>query len=520
MKRISLLLYLVYLSVYSQHGIGSNWDSEVLIPRYDTSKNQRGVLFNNLAVSPSGRIFLLTTESNPSSGLISGCYLYYSDDNGNNWSSPKLFQPMQLVIGPSPMKLVFGTDNNLHLLWNAKNPAAVFYSRYDYNLNLLIDTIRIASKVLYNDFATHFTVDRNGRLHAIWHEGNTGSNQTAEVYYGRSTNGGLTWSVQRLSNMDGKHSAFPRAQFEACSGDTLAIAWRDSVSSSGSLQNWDVYMCISTNGGINWNAPFAAASTSDYESDPDIVIDDLNNIHLFYHVYPVGNPFYGANIKYKMTSNLGINWVNIQQLSELNKRSHLLEGERYDPVRNILWAMWKDERDFSGGNAKADIIITYSTNRGISWSVPEFATDKGDSSVGFKAAEFMPNGDYIINYECGPSFNNLRVYFRKRTWMSIGINPVNNIIPDQFKLHQNYPNPFNPITSIRFELPFSAEVKLKFYSTNGSEILSYSDELETGIYDYVFDGFSHPSSVYFCMFEAIVSNGKIFRDTIKMILLK
>jgi hypothetical protein len=516
--RKTIILLLIFLSnSYSQHGVGSNWQNEVLIPKYDTSKNQRGVLFNNLAVSPSGRIFLLTTESNPSSGLISGCYLYYSDDNGNNWSSPKLFQPMQLVIGPSPMKLVFGTDNNLHLLWNAKNPAAVFYSRYDYNLNLLIDTIRIASKVLYNDFATHFTVDRNGRLHAIWHEGNTGSNQTAEVYYGRSTNGGLNWSVQRLSNMDGKHSAFPRAQFEACSGDTLAIAWRDSVSSSGSLQNWDVYMCISTNGGINWSAPFAAASTSDYESDPDIVIDDLNNIHLFYHVYPVGNPFDGANIKYKMTSNLGINWVNMQQLSELNKRSHLLEGERYDPVRNILWAMWKDERDFSGGNAKADIIITYSTNRGISWSVPEFGTDKGDSTVGYKAASLLPNGDYIMNYESGMTVNNSRVFFRRRTISTIGINHSNNQNPVGFALYQNYPNPFNPVTSIKFDIPKQQFVKLVIYDINGREVeILLNKSLSHGSYSIQYNASNLSSGVYFYRLET--DNG--FADSKKMIVAK
>ena len=32
----------------------------------------------------------------------------------------------------------------------------------------------------------------------------------------------------------------------------------------------------------------------------------------------------------------------------------------------------------------------------------------------------------------------------------IGIEPISNTVPDEFKLEQNYPNPFNPSTKIKF----------------------------------------------------------------------
>ena len=45
-----------------------------------------------------------------------------------------------------------------------------------------------------------------------------------------------------------------------------------------------------------------------------------------------------------------------------------------------------------------------------------------------------------------------------------------NTILTDFKLHQAYPNPFNPITSIRYELSRSSDVKLTIYDILGEEI--------------------------------------------------
>jgi hypothetical protein len=40
-------------------------------------------------------------------------------------------------------------------------------------------------------------------------------------------------------------------------------------------------------------------------------------------------------------------------------------------------------------------------------------------------------------------------------------------VPSQFELAQNYPNPFNPGTTIRYALPYQAEVRLEIYNALG-----------------------------------------------------
>jgi hypothetical protein len=43
-------------------------------------------------------------------------------------------------------------------------------------------------------------------------------------------------------------------------------------------------------------------------------------------------------------------------------------------------------------------------------------------------------------------------------------------IPDEFRLLQNYPNPFNPATTISFQLPEMAEVKITIYDILGRQV--------------------------------------------------
>jgi hypothetical protein len=52
-------------------------------------------------------------------------------------------------------------------------------------------------------------------------------------------------------------------------------------------------------------------------------------------------------------------------------------------------------------------------------------------------------------------------------------------VPNAFALYQNIPNPFNPVTTIRFDLPRPAQVRLCVYNVKGELVASLADEYMT-----------------------------------------
>ncbi len=89
-------------------------------------------------------------------------------------------------------------------------------------------------------------------------------------------------------------------------------------------------------------------------------------------------------------------------------------------------------------------------------------------------------------------------------------------IPNYYSLSQNYPNPFNPVTSIKFTLPQSENVKLVVFDILGREVKTLVNEFRhQGVYEVSFDASSLSSGAYFYRLDA----GE-FTATKKMFLIK
>ncbi|MBS1494920.1 MAG: T9SS type A sorting domain-containing protein [Bacteroidetes bacterium] len=98
----------------------------------------------------------------------------------------------------------------------------------------------------------------------------------------------------------------------------------------------------------------------------------------------------------------------------------------------------------------------------------------------------------------------------------IGINSNTTEIASKFRLSQNYPNPFNPVTTIKYDLPFSNNVTLKIYGLLGNEIETLVNEKQNaGRYSVNFNASSLPSGVYYYK----LTTDK-FSETKKMLLVK
>jgi len=93
---------------------------------------------------------------------------------------------------------------------------------------------------------------------------------------------------------------------------------------------------------------------------------------------------------------------------------------------------------------------------------------------------------------------------------------ISSNTPERFYLHQNYPNPFNPVTSIKYEVAKTVNVKITVYDILGKEIKQLVNEnKKAGIYTVEMNASNLATGVYF--YKIIAGD---YNDVKKMILIK
>lgn len=161
-----------------------------------------------------------------------------------------------------------------------------------------------------------------------------------------------------------------------------------------------------------------------------------------------------------------------------------------------------------GTNAKFILnpLIPHFDNGVIKLNEISGSTFAGYIFGGIKA--FLPNNTPSI-----PSDIILKIYIDPKT---IGIQPVNSIVPSQFNLYQNYPNPFNPSTKIKFDVPEVLYVNVTIYNALGQKVsILVEENLVPGSYEIQFSAENLAGGIYFCKVET-----NKFSEVKKMLLIK
>jgi hypothetical protein len=190
-----------------------------------------------------------------------------------------------------------------------------------------------------------------------------------------------------------------------------------------------------------------------------------------------------------------------------------------DTLRNICWPLGSIENfNYWGitdtGNLTAEVITEdkkvllkiYTYTKSPTAFVIDLISPPSDKFIVFNIIE------NIVDWQTGNSSFINRIFMI--TLPPLTSEPNNNL--PRFNLYQNYPNPFNPTTTIEFDIPERANVKLVVYDILGREVETLIDkELEPGKYKVNFDATNLPSGVYFYTLRT-----PKFTKTNKMLLIK
>lgn len=131
-------------------------------------------------------------------------------------------------------------------------------------------------------------------VHVVWEDERQGN---SEIYYKGSNDGGTTWGTDNRLTNDPSDSWNPSV---AVSGSVMHVAWYDNRNGSG---NWEIYYKRSSDGGVSWGDETRMTNNTHVSRYPCIAVSG-SMVHLVWHDDRDGN----YDIYYKRSTDGGMNW--------------------------------------------------------------------------------------------------------------------------------------------------------------------------------------------------------------------
>ena len=230
-------------------------------------------------------------------------------------------------------------------------------------------------------------VDANDHIHVAWHDGTPGS---FEIYYKKSTNGGTTWTMKRLTWNSGSSS---NPAIAADSNNHIHVVWHDSAPG-----NYDIYYKKSTNGGATWTTKRLTWKSS-HSWKAAIAVDSNNHIHVVWEDDAHGK----SEIYYKKSTNGGTTWTT--------KRLTWNSGYSWRPViaadtNNHIHVVWDDT---TPGNLEE--YYKKSTDGGTTWTTKRLTWNSGTSRNSAIAAD-SSNHLHVVWEDCTIGYD---IYYKRST---------------------------------------------------------------------------------------------------------
>ncbi|MBN8583823.1 MAG: T9SS type A sorting domain-containing protein [Ignavibacteria bacterium] len=268
---------------------GVTWESDLQLTNQPTSKALP-------TISSTGSSVHIVWQENRTNDVE----IYYkrSTDNGVTWESEVRLTNSS---GVSQDPIIKAEGSSVNVIWRDTRSGTyeMFYKRsIDGGITWSSDTMLTAHSTglaSLNSLAVY-----GSNLHIAWSD--TRHNDDYEIFYKRSTNGGLSWGADTRLTNELRISESPSIK---CNSSDVHITWVDLRDSN---INAEVYYKRSTDNGNSWS-PDTRLTVYAYAGNPSILLSGTI-VHVIWGVLPSG-----SEIHYKRSTNSGNSWETSTQVS-------------------------------------------------------------------------------------------------------------------------------------------------------------------------------------------------------------
>lgn len=334
-----------------------------------------------------------------------------------------------------------------------------------------------------------------------------------------TTNGGNNWNISAFDNSNQYNGPieinFINVTFGVIAYDYKikyttngGNNWINSVVNGNSINAWfhDVHMISQSTG---YALLYRKFSSTNHDAQ---IYKTTNGCETWDYT---GSSFDHSDNTYSIK--FGFSFLNAQNVWLCGMTKPYSGG---DESYLVISANGFNNNNYSNLGSLKFIHDCYFVNQYTGWFIGDrgvYKTVNAGTTIFAQTGDEIMNDMHFINENTGWIVADTGKIFKTTNGGDpIGIQQISTETPVSFSLFQNYPNPFNPISSIKFDLVSSGNVKLIVFGVLGQEAITLvNQKLQTGSYKVDWDATNFPSGVYFYRLES-----HNYTQTKKMILLK
>jgi len=223
-------------------------------------------LLPSLAVDSSSVLHLVWQDDASGNAEI---YYKQSNDEGQTWTLPKRLTWNSL--DSSSPSLAVDSSDNLHLVWSDNSPGSIeIYYKKSTDGGISWTANKRITWMSMIQLGPKIAVDSSDNPHVVWHDALPGS---GDIYYKRSEDEGATWEASQKLSGSGK--AFGEMSIGIALAGQIYVVWNDSLPGQNEL-----YYKKSTNGGVHWSLGQRLTYGSVDAKSPAFAIDSLGDLNL------------------------------------------------------------------------------------------------------------------------------------------------------------------------------------------------------------------------------------------------
>jgi hypothetical protein len=335
-----------------------------------------------MEVAPDGTIYVLYLSDHRS--FKWGVLLTSSSDNGASWTTPVRVDDLlrdgntsndDRNVRQNP-RMAIGPDGTIYVVWEDyrkylgtdpfTRPVEIRFSKstdggVTFTESRKIDPYKIEK--IWNAFQPDIAINADGRLVVVWQDWmNDGAHRN--IYRMYSTDGGDTWSPEKLLNTDGlgyRNHEHPRVVMQ---GEDVYVTWHDARNNTLGPKP---FLVVSHDGGVTFSSEINVTDDLEEGSErinAELSLDEAGNLYIVWTDSRAGYPEVWMTRSEDKGAKLAKNFRVVMGPERSTDNAPSITSIR-NGLLSIAW--YREYYDYEGDPIERDVYYINSSNGGRTW---------------------------------------------------------------------------------------------------------------------------------------------------------